>query len=259
IDSDYAKKVDNLLKEMDVLVKSIIITHSHGDHFGGNSLILDRNPGCIVYAPKLESTIIKNPIFEPIYLYGASPIEELKNKFFMAQESRVDEIIKEGKFGDLDIINVKGHSMNMIAVATSDNVLYASDSFFPESILNKYKVPYLYDVEDTLNSLNKLQDTNYDFYVLTHGGLRTKEEAKLDIQKNIERINEVNECIVEFLKEKNTVEGVLKYISQKYDLYVTIQQYFLNISIIKAYLSYLKKIGMIECFMDGKMLHWRTK
>ena len=92
---------------------------------------------------------------------------------------------------------------------------------------------------------------------VTHGGLIAKEKAKKDIRMNIGKINEVIDAVAEFLKEKNTIEGVLRFLSEKYDLYVTVPQYFLNMSIAKAYLSHLKKEGKINCFVEGKELWWK--
>jgi glyoxylase-like metal-dependent hydrolase (beta-lactamase superfamily II) len=255
IDDDYARKVVNALNEKNIVISAIINTHSHGDHYGGNNLIKERT-GCRIYAPEKEAILIENPIFEPLYLFGADPIDELKDKFFMNKPSRPDEIITGDKNGDLKIICVPGHSINMIAVATPDNIVYACDAFFPESVLAKYKIPYLFNVKDTLSSLENLKVSDYDFFLATHGGLIAKDVAKKDIQANINKIKEVVLEIEKILEEKKTIDEVHKYISVKYDLYVTVTQYFLNLSIIKAYLSYLKKENRIVCFIEGKELYW---
>jgi glyoxylase-like metal-dependent hydrolase (beta-lactamase superfamily II) len=257
IDNDYSRKVYNALKEKNTPIVKIINTHSHGDHFGGNNLIKERT-NCLIYAPETEATIMENPLLEPIYLFGGEPIKELKDKFFMAEASKPDTLIKDEKEIDgLKIINVPGHSFNMINVATPDNVLYASDSFFSEEVLTKYKIPYLFNVEKTLNSLRMLYSSDYDFFVLAHGGLLSKEQAKKAISKNIEKLEDVAVVITDFLNEKNTTEGVLNYISEKYDLYVQIGQYFLNMSIVKAFLSYLREKGKINCFIEEKQLYWK--
>jgi glyoxylase-like metal-dependent hydrolase (beta-lactamase superfamily II) len=90
IDDDYARKVCNALKEKDIEIIRIINTHSHGDHYGGNGLIKQRT-GCRIYAPEIEAILIENPLFEPLYLFGADPIEELKDKFFMNKPSFICE------------------------------------------------------------------------------------------------------------------------------------------------------------------------
>jgi hypothetical protein len=40
---------------------------------------------------------------------------------------------------------------------------------------------------------------------------------------------------------------------------VTVPQYFLNISIIKSYLSYLKKTSKISCVIEDKELYWKCQ
>ena len=42
IDDDVGKRVINILKENDLVVDSIINTHAHADHIGGNSLVQKR-------------------------------------------------------------------------------------------------------------------------------------------------------------------------------------------------------------------------
>ncbi|MFH2020927.1 MAG: MBL fold metallo-hydrolase [archaeon] len=255
MDDDYARKVCNSLQEKEIQITKIITTHAHGDHYGGNSLIKSRT-GCRIYAPRMESVIMENPILEPIYLYGADPIDELKDKFFMGKPSIPDEILGK-EVDDLKIIEVPGHSMNTIAVLSPDSVLFANDSFFSEEVLSKYKVPYLFDVQKSIESLNLLFETKHEFYLVAHGGLLSKEQAKVAISKNIELINQVADEILDFLKEKNSIEGVLTYLAKKHDMYMAVGQYFLNLSIVKAYLSYLKKQNKISCFIEDKQLYWK--
>lgn len=256
IDEDYSRKVFNELNDKGIKISKVIITHSHGDHFGGTNLIKQRS-GCEIYAPKIESSVMENPLLEPIYLFGADPIDELKDKFFMAKPIQPDFVIANEYIDGLKIIRLPGHSPELIGVLTPDNVLYASDSFFTAEIVDKYKIPYLFNVKDTLESLEFLKKSEYDYYVLAHGGLLKKEDAKISIDANINKINEIAHEIVQFLSEKSTIEGVLRYLSEKHDLYVKVGQYFLNLSIIKAYLSYLKKQNKITCFIEGKELYWK--
>ncbi len=257
LDDDYSRKIYNVLKEKNIEIKTIINTHSHGDHFGGNNLLKQRT-NCRIYAPVIEANIMENPLLEPIYLFGGEPITELKDKFFMAKPSIPDVVIKEEtEIEGLKIIKAPGHTFNMINLLTNDNVLYASDSFFSEEVLKKYKIPYLFNVEKSLVFLKQLYDSDYEFFLLAHGGLLNNEQAKSAIQKNIEKLNEVAQIITDFLKEKNTPEGILKFLSEKYDLYVQIAQYFLNMSIVMAFLSYLRTQGKIDCFVEGKELYWK--
>ncbi len=234
----------------------IINTHAHADHYGGNHLLKERM-GSKIYAQEFEAVIMEHPVLEPVYLYGGEPIEEHKDKFFMARPSKPDVVIKEDKIEELDVLKLPGHSINLIGVATPDNVLFCSDAFFAEEVLGKYKIPYLFNAGKTLESLEMLNNTDYDYYLLSHGGLLGKEDAKRAMQKNIDKIKEINSVMTAFLKQENTIEGVLKYLSEKYDLYVNIGQYFLNLSIAKAYLSCLKAEGRIGCFVEEGQLWWK--
>jgi glyoxylase-like metal-dependent hydrolase (beta-lactamase superfamily II) len=259
MDDDYARKVHNALKDHGDEIAAIINTHAHGDHYGGNRLLKERT-GCKVYAPEFESVIMENPILEPIYLYGADPIEELKGKFFMGKASKPDFILKEG--GDIEglrIICVKGHSFNNIAVLTPDRVLYAGDAFFTSDVLDKYKIPYVYDVQNSLDSLDLIKALAYDHAVLAHGGLISKEDADLAIDKNISRIHEACEDIMQAITEPKSIEEVLTYLTKKHSLHETVPQHFLNLSIVKSYLSFLRKNKKADCRIDDARLVWQRQ
>ena len=82
LDDEIAKKVLKLLARENMSVTSIINTHSHADHYGGNKEV-KKGHHVEVYAPKVEDAIIKYPQLEPLYFFsGAQPLNKLKNKFF---------------------------------------------------------------------------------------------------------------------------------------------------------------------------------
>ncbi|NTV23142.1 MAG: MBL fold metallo-hydrolase [Nanoarchaeota archaeon] len=254
IDEDYSRKLINAINSK---VSKLILTHSHGDHYGGAGLIQKRT-GCRIFAPRIEATIIEHPEIEPMYLYGASPIDELKNKFFMGKSVKVDSILEEGKHDGFEVMLLPGHSPNMAAVLSQEGVLYASDAFFTHEVMEKYKIPYLFDVEQMLISLERIKRAKFNHAVLAHGGLLTYRDAITAIDENIARLEQVGEKIHSFLRHPNTIEGVMDHLSAEYDLYVAVGQYFLNLSIVKAYLTYLRKKGRMNCQIEGKRLLWKS-
>ncbi len=151
IDRSIGKKIINLLSEEKFKIKAILNTHSHADHCGGNNYI-KKATGAEIYAPEIESTIIQTPYLEPWYLYsGAAPLGDLQNKFLMAEPSEVDFVIPKNqrtlKFEEIElkIVPIPGHSLNQIGFEI-DSVFFCADTLFSESILAKYKVPFLTDL-----------------------------------------------------------------------------------------------------------------
>lgn len=189
LDTQTAKKLKKGLDEIGQKLFAIVQTHAHADHFGGNAYLLGQFPDALVYAPELEAAIIQNPILEPVYLgMGASPLKELKNKFLLAESSRVDHILPSSGTITIDgieieLLSLPGHSYNQIGIA-AEGICYAADSFFGAETLKKHKLPFLVDAHETLRSLAKLQTTRYEGYLPGHGSFETSVEEAVAV--NIE-------------------------------------------------------------------------
>ena len=160
LDDDMGRRILKFMRDQNLTPSAIINTHSHADHCGGNNFIVKRT-SIPVYATYFEKQLIECPLLEPFYLFSASPLKEMKNKFLMAKESNVNHIIEEGEIEiqgiPLKIIPLFGHSPGMIGVASYDNVLFVGDAFFSPYILDKHGLGYFTDIKNTLKSLEYLK------------------------------------------------------------------------------------------------------
>jgi glyoxylase-like metal-dependent hydrolase (beta-lactamase superfamily II) len=213
LDAQTAKKIKRGLDEMSQPLRAIVQTHAHADHFGGNAHLLSVFPEARIYAPPIEEAVIKYPILEPIYLgMGVSPLPELKNKFLLAEASRVDytlpvegEVVIEGI--PFTILSLPGHSWQQVGLVV-DEICFAADSYFGVETLNKHKLPFLVDAEETLISLHKLSETNFEGYLPGHGPYETS--VKDTLAKNIACHRLLLDQIELFLeREEQTVESGL--------------------------------------------------
>ncbi len=252
-DKDAGKKILKIIDEQNWKVKGIINTHSNADHIGGNSLIQERT-NCEILGVNIEKCFTEFPILESSFLYGGYPFKDIRNKFLLAKESKVKNI--ENNLPDgLEYFSLKGHFFDMIGIKTSDNVYFLADSIFSEETINKYHLFFIYDINEYLNSLDRLSNLNGKLYIPSHCEATDDISSLIDLNRN--KINEIMNRILNYCKNEVSFEEVLKYIFDEYQLTMNANQYVLIGSTIRSYLSYLYDNNKITYeFRDNKML-WK--
>ncbi len=199
-----ARKIRRWADENGIEIRWIINTHSHADHFGGNSYLLKKFPDIRILAPEIEDAFIKYPILEPTFLYGASPPEVLRSDFLMSQASPVHETLSPGKkeIGpfDIEIVPLPGHSFNQIGVIF-DDIFFVADSLFVPTLMEKYGVLYFTDFNEWLRTFEKLMEFTDFRFILGHR--KWESDQKELVKKNIEHLEQVRKTISSCLKDKN--------------------------------------------------------
>jgi glyoxylase-like metal-dependent hydrolase (beta-lactamase superfamily II) len=255
LDDDAGRRLMKIMQEYGMGVGTIINTHSHADHCGGNYIIKSRT-GCAIYAPPFEKGIIEYPELEAFYLYSAYPLKELDTKFLKAKGTKVDFIVEKGQLNIdgvvLDIVPLRGHSPEMVGVATADSVLFAGDSFFSKSILEKHGLPYFTGIGESIDTLESLKSMGYDYYVPSHGEAVSDPVDTLDA--NIELLNEIMEYIAELCSKALDREEIVAHMVGRYEIKRNIPQYYLAVSTASAFLSHMSNEGMLTTlFEDNKL------
>ncbi|WP_173916922.1 MBL fold metallo-hydrolase [Halobacillus sp. Marseille-Q1614] len=187
IDKSSVKKVVKELEQHKLPLTHLFITHAHADHYGG-AAYLQSHYDIHTLAPHLEEAILRNPSLEPLYLFGGNdPLPELHNKFLQGPEMQVDETAEAGEqlIGTMQVeaIRTPGHSYNQLSLLAYDT-LYAADAYFGKDQLDKHRIPYITDVEKTLQSLEKLKGLDAKGAVPGHGRYET--DFKDTLQANID-------------------------------------------------------------------------
>ncbi|MGE5704852.1 MAG: MBL fold metallo-hydrolase [Clostridia bacterium] len=263
LDTQTAKKIKKGLDEIGLKLSAIIQTHAHADHFGGNSYLLTQFPEVQVYAPELEEAVIRYPILEPIYLMmGAAPLAELKNKFLLAEASRVDHLLPSSGTVTVDgvemlILPLPGHSWNQVGIVV-DQICYAADSFFGVETLKKHKLPFLVDAHETLLSLTRLLETRFEGYLPGHGSFeRSIEEV---VKQNIHCHRTLMDTIVHMLEaEELTMEqGLAKLCSQMEMNVDNVTSYVLYRTAYMGYLVGLLREERIAYRFSDNCLLWSS-
>lgn len=243
----------------DIHVSTILNTHSHADHCGGNAYI-QKQHNCNIYAPVLESAFIENPVLEPTYLYGAAPLETLKNKFLYVKPSVVthpilgDEPVIIGDGLVFKPILLAGHSPNQMGYLTDDGIAYLGDALVSEEISEKHPLIFTFDVQEHLNSLERLKSLEAHGYVIAHGGYYENIQAL--IHSNHEALIQIHHYILEILKHGPcTIDGLHAKLVTLYHLEEQLSQAFLNRSVIMAHLKYLvDQNALVLEFVRGRFI-----
>ena len=252
-DKDAGRKVRQILDRNNWQLKAIYNTHSNADHIGGNKY-LQNQTDCRIYAPGIEKCFTRYPLLEPSFLYGGFPMKDLRHKFLMAEESDVlllsDDVIPEG----FEIIPLPGHFFDMVGFRTPDDVVFLADCLASRETLNKYGIPFIYDVAAYLETLEMVSGLEAKVFVPSHA------EASDDISElarfNIEKTEEVGERIVELCSSPLNFETILQELFTSYGLTMNMQQYVLVGSTVRSYLSWLKDSGKLNTEFRGNMLLW---
>ncbi|PTA66830.1 MBL fold metallo-hydrolase [Deinococcus arcticus] len=148
LDEGHARKLLRALDGAGLRPTAVLNTHSHADHHGGNTTVLRRWPDLEVWAPPLEAAIIAHPMLEPLGLFGARPPRELQTKFLLAPASPARPLPGTGPLilggVPLELLDVPGHALQMVAVRCGE-LLYAADALFGPEALAKHPLTFCAD------------------------------------------------------------------------------------------------------------------
>lgn len=249
---DYAKMVSKILDENQWNLKFIINTHSHADHITGNNYLQNKY-NCKIYSSEVESYFINKPILEPALMYGASPINGLVNHILCAKESVCENIEKLNCDG-ISIVDLKGHSAALIGIATSDNVIFVGDAYTSIDKIKKYSIQYTYDIDNYLQTIDNILNSNYNYYVPSHGNIENKSDAFKTIVKNKEEYLNVRNEIFDLIGKKIKYDDLVEKIFIKFNININAVQYYVIKASIKAYIASLEKEGKIELLFEDNNL-----
>ncbi len=268
LDDDSGRRALRILEEKDAQLEAVIVTHAHADHFGG-AHFLQRRLEVPLYAPNLEAAMMEHPIIEPLYLFaGAAPIKELRHKFTLAEPCKVNRTVAPGplRIGPfrVTIVPLPGHALNQVGVAVEDedkHVLFCADAIFPEETIQKHRVLFCVDLDQTLETIKSLADQPYDHFAPGHGPAYNAGAAIETIcDANRDRLEEIRDAVYEALEEPRETSAVVQHVAQAFALEITRPTaYFLTRTTVLAALSSLEKAGQAAAVTEANKLLWERR
>lgn len=255
-DKSAGKKVKQILEKNNWRLSGILNTHSHADHIGGNRY-LQGQTGCRIYAGGVETAFTEYPVLEPSFLYGGYPCKDLRHKFLLAQESCVSDFSEEGFPKEIEVIPLPGHSFDMVGFRIPDQTVFLADCLSSRATLEKYAVPFIYDVGAYLDTLDMVEDMEAAVFVPSHA------EVSPDIRElvrfNREKVHEIAEKVLSVCEEPLNFETVLQKIFQGYGLAMNFEQYALVGSTIKSFLAWLRDREELDVVFEDQKMMWKRK
>lgn len=253
-DKDAGRRVRKILDEKGWTLKGILNTHSNADHIGGNKY-LQQQTGCKVFSGGIEAAFTEHPILEPSFLYGGYPFKDLRHKFLLAAESKVTDFSDSDFPKEIEILPLKGHFFDMVGFRTPDDIVYLADCLSSKETLDKYKIGFIYDVAEYLNTLEMVKTLRAKMFIPAHAA--AAEDITELAQYNMDKVNEIADDIVKICTEPKSFEAILQKLFTDYNLTMTAEQYVLVGSTVRSYLSYLRDNGRLTVYFENNIMLWK--
>lgn len=262
LDNASARKVDEVLIKNGLHVKYIMHTHAHPDHVGGSSYFSSSYPGCQIYATDSQSIYMERPALLNTIVFSAIPVKKHRNEFKPFKRNfNLDMGVNKINDEKFEIISLFGHSTDHIGIITPDKVAFLGDSMYSKDILSKYSLPFLFNIEESVSSINKIKELDSDFFLLSHiDEVLNKDKVIVLADININNLVDYEEQILTFLDEPMSKEDILENLIGLNDLKAGFLQYHLYSSTVTAFLMHLYDKDLITNSVEnGRLYYYKNK
>ena len=159
----------DLLEREQLRVTAVLCTHLHEDHIANNEQLIARY-GTEIYASALDirELLSRDTVSYPIHSIGSTDV------------LRIDG-------AEIRLLPLPGHTAGQLAYVTPDGVCCVGDAIVTEKPLERAKIPYMDDVDESVASMERLRQTDFLFYIVAHKGVVPRRELSALIDRNIRK------------------------------------------------------------------------
>jgi glyoxylase-like metal-dependent hydrolase (beta-lactamase superfamily II) len=160
----------------------------------------------------------------------------------------------------MDVVPLPGHALNQVGVA-ADDILFCADAVFPQETIEKHKILFCVDLDDTLETLADLPNRPYRCFAPGHGpAYGEKESIETICNANRDRLQEVREGVYDALRQPQETSSLVQRMARRFQLSIaTPTAYFLTRTTVLAALSSLEAAGQVAARTEDNRLQWRKK
>lgn len=260
--SNRAREYLDLLTDQGLVLRAILNTHAHADHCGGNAY-LQKQSNCAIYASPLEAFYIQNPFMAPLTLFSAHPPRVLANRYLMPEKSCVSLVVTAGEWYYegvyFHLIALPGHSLDQLGLLTPDGVAFIGDSLMTAAMVKQFGFVYAVNIEQMLASFQTLLQLEKDAKLIVPGHGEPFRDFSSQIQINQSLVEEIIAFFLEQLEEGLSRETLLERTIEHFQLPFNSSQYYLIMSSLSAFLSFLMDQRMVRSRVSsGHILYQRT-
>jgi glyoxylase-like metal-dependent hydrolase (beta-lactamase superfamily II) len=259
-ESSAKKALKVVREELGGEVTAVLATHAHADHFGGNATIVKRT-GAVVHAPTFDEAFLRYPLLQPASLFGgADPLDTLRGNFLLSDASPVDVLVEPGAHEIAGIVveavPLYGHSPGQLGYLAGD-VFFCADVVLPASVLDKYRIPYLFSLTEHLAALERARGIPHRVAVAGHGSILDAGQLEAAVELNRALAERVVEAMLELTATPRSAEVILEGILRRFDApVVDAPSFYLLQPTVFAFLSHLHRTGEIGHEVRGGRSLW---
>lgn len=263
-DKDNAKYILKILGKLGLKPAGVLVTHAHADHYGACAYLQKNVVGIEFFASPFESSLMEQPLLEPIFLYGgAEPIKELTHKFILAKPVAVSAGLAAGNWeyrgNNFQIIDLPGHSTGQIGLVV-EGLLFCGDALMLSEYIRKFKFPFYSNIAAAFQSLNFIFNSDYPLIIPGHGPVLEPDAYRREADFAVANLKEIIEIAYSQLKAGPlTMERLLQEMARKLEIRLaTPIQYVLDRTLVLAIVNYLAANNRAEHYFEDNLWYWKA-